>query len=58
MYARMRYQLRDVGLYYRSADMSTELSMLMLFSPIIVFTVAAFVVAVDGWWQNRGRLKR
>ena len=38
--------------------MSVQLSILMIFSPLIVFTVAIAVVAVDGWWQNRGRLKR
>ena len=38
--------------------MSVELSILMILSPIIVFTVAVLVVAVEEAWQNRGRLKR
>ena len=38
--------------------MDIRLSVLMIFSTLIVFTVAAAVVAAEGWWQSRGRLKR
>jgi len=38
--------------------MGVRLSVLMIFSPIIVFTVAVAVVAAEEWWQGRGRLKR
>jgi len=38
--------------------MDVRYSILMIFSPLIVFTVAVCVVAVDDWWQMRGRLKR
>ena len=38
--------------------MSVRLSILLIFMPIIVFTVAVLVVAADDWWQGRGRLDR
>jgi len=38
--------------------MSVRLSILAIFSPLIVFTVAALVVAAEEWWYNRGRLRR
>ena len=36
--------------------MSLRLSILMILSPIIVFTVAALVVAVEEAWQGRNKL--
>ena len=36
--------------------MSVRLSILLIFMPIIVFTVAVLVVAADEWWQNRNKL--
>ena len=36
--------------------MSVRLSILLIFMPIIVFTVAVAVVAADEWWQNRNKL--
>ena len=36
--------------------MSIRLSILVIFVPIIVFTVAALVVAVEEMWQNRNKL--
>ena len=38
--------------------MDIRLSILMILSPLIVFTVAACVVAAEEWWQGRGRLDR
>ena len=38
--------------------MTLRLSILMIFMPIIVFTVAVAVVAVEEWWQGRERLDR
>jgi len=36
--------------------MDIRFGVLMIFSPLIVFTVAVAVVAVEEWWQSRGRL--
>ena len=36
--------------------MTLRLSILMIFMPIIVFTVAALVVAVEEAWQRRNKL--
>lgn len=38
--------------------MDVRLSVLMIFSPIIVFTVAVCVLVAEDWWQGRGRLDR
>jgi hypothetical protein len=44
--------------YSQESKMSVRLSVLLIFMPIIVFTVAVCVVAAEDWWQGRGRLKR
>jgi hypothetical protein len=38
--------------------MDVRLSVLLIFSPIIVFTVAVLVLVAEDWWQGRGRLRR
>ena len=38
--------------------MGVRLSVLMILSPLIVFTVAVLVVAIEQAWQSRGRLKK
>ena len=37
-------------------EMSVRLSVLMICMPIIVFTVAVLVVAIEEAWQNRNKL--
>ena len=45
-----------MGVYYRRVDMSVQLSVLMIFSPIIVFTVAVLILMIDEAWQGRNKL--
>jgi hypothetical protein len=44
--------------YSQEGMMDVRLSVLLIFMPIIVFTVAVCVVAAEDWWQGKGRLKR
>jgi len=36
--------------------MSVELGVLLIFSPLIIFTVAVLVLVAEEWWQNRNKL--
>ena len=36
--------------------MSVELSILMIFSPLIFFVGCVLVVAAEQWWQGRNKL--
>ena len=38
--------------------MSVEFSILLIFSPLLLFTACAVVVTVAEWWDNRGKVKR